>query len=678
MLVETGPEDAENFLDVAAKVNFVNETVKPTQEGSIPYTIKEYVENYVWQVVVRCKQRRLPLEQEWLAIQRMTVLKHDEGQKYIGRSNAYLPVYARNRKTLVSNLNKSLFPSDEIVDATDMEQGDTEEAKAAKCVIEYEFENSGLRRTMKSFLGQFVDFGVSVIKSMYRTNRILKGKKRNAQAPNLDDQMGLDIGTDEGFTVSTRSIFNVVVYPESAESKRELQLEAERLEIPMSYVQAMHDEGRWLNVKDALATGSSANDEFDWVNTATLNDVAQIPNTMELRGEDGSPVESCIAVEVWCKIRIPPQYLAPQEDPRRPVPVRIVFINGVCVQARRNPFYHQESPFEYARDNQIVGSFYSDGAGHLTRDTQYLANDFVNQTNDCGIYGLNPVALINTNYFSGNIDNMKPGRAWKVRDIEKAMKFDRPPVEIVQYGMMMTDKMVSYGQDGAGAPPVLQGNKSSNTATGTQVLQHNANTPLTDTTEDIENDVMVPLMWKAWELSRQYRTQPFIRQLANGDLVKFLPNEINAKLSFRFLSSSQAANRQMRQQGILTFSDLAGKLQPNLQALGLMLDPTTVLKRVWNDGLGFRGFDKVVIPMPMMPMMPGAPGAPPMPPGQAPNLEDPTSAVGQGNVPGAAGNEPVGGEGEELKDIRAEVNAQTAVQGQQNAPGGLAGDVLPY
>lgn len=714
-LAEAGPEDSaalKSFIDVVGKVNVVNARVGTVNgDESTGYVLKDYVERYVWDVIVRAKQRRLPLEMEWMAIQRMTVLQHDEGQKYKGRSNAYLPVYARNRKTLTTQLSKGLFPSDEFMDVEDIEGGESEDALAAKAVVKYELENSGLRRTIKAFLGQYVDFGVSCIKGFFRTEQVLKGRRPVATAPGALPDMGLDMEYDQGFQASTRSMFNVVVYPETAESKRELRLEAERLEVPMDYVQAMHDEKRWENVQEALSVGDGSNDEFDWVNTATLADVADIPNTMELRGIDGSPVESCIVVECWTRVRLPKSQYAPFEDSRRAVPVRIVFVNGVAVQVRRNPFYHQESPFQYARDNDVVGSFYAQGAGRMNMDTQYLANDFVNQMNDVGIYGLNPIALVNTNYFSGDMGTLRPGRTYKVRDVEKAIKFHSPDVNNLQYGQTMVDKMIAYGQDAAGSPPVLQGNKSSNTATGTQILQHNAQSPLQDAVEDIEADVMVPLMCMAWELSKQYRTQPFIRVISGNlrpvlgpdgqpmmgpdglpamgpDVVSFLPSDINARLRFKFLSSSQAVNRQARQQGVMLFADLATRLGQNLQMQGLMLNPKPILQKVWNDGLGFRGFDKVIVPMPMAPPMagplPGSPGTPPPGAGGSPPAGPPgppASTVPQGNVPGAPGNEPVPGEGTDANDIMGQAQQGNAMTGQFNqpAPGMLpTDDVIPY
>jgi len=54
---------------------------------------------------------------------------------------------------------------------------------------------------------------------------------------------------------------------------------------------------------------------------------------------------------------------------------------------------------------------------------------------------------------------------------------------------------------------------------------------------------------------------------------------------------------------------------PLLQQQGKQLNVIPILKKVWTDGLGQRGFDQLVQDLPPMPgMMPGAPGAPGAPP----------------------------------------------------------------
>lgn len=651
-LAEAGPEDIEfiAFLDTPrAKVNVAD---NPDLRDKL---------NEVWDIIRRVKSRRSELEDEWLAIQRMVVLDHDEGKKYNGRSNAYLPVYARARKTLISAITKSLFPSDEYMDVVDRENGESEEAKACKTVVQYAFETEArVRARIKPFIGQFVDFGWSPLKRWYRTDKILKPKRTRVAKGTIPPMQTL---FDEGFTISARSAFNVVCYPEWAEDKKDLQIEAERLDVPTTYVNAMASSKRWLNVEEALNTGSST-DNFDWMNQQTLSDVSSIPNVTEFRNKTGGLVSSVIIVEAWFRMVLPPAQYAPDEDTSLPIPTRAVFVNGVPVMVRRNTFYDQQSPIEYATDNQIAGSFYGSGAGRLVRSLQYLANDFANQTNDVAIYGLNPVTLVNTNYFSGPVDSLRPGKVYRTRDVEQAMKFVSPKVEITQYGLPVLNTIIQMGQDGSGAPQILQGTKAASTATGSQLQMQGAQNPIQDTVEDIETQVMVPLMRAAWELSVQYRNAPLLRTML-GEKVSILPADINIDPEFRFLSSSQAINRQARQQGLQAFTQLMMPLLPILNSQGKTVDPVPILQRGWTDGLGNRGFDKIVIPMPMAPM-PGQAG-PGMPPQGPPNPND-ISAVGQGNIIPPDEVNPGPGEGDVFQSIRDQSDAMTGPMGANNVP----------
>lgn len=645
-LAETRPDDATlAFIDRAAKVNVANDPA-----------VKQYCIDQVWDAIQQTKTRRAELEAEWLAIQRMIVLIHDEGQRYVGRSNAYLPLYARIRKTIVAQITRGLFPSDEYMDVTDRERGDTEQAKACKEIIRYELECSArIREFIKPFVGQYVDLGISPLKAWYRTNKIARGKRSLLQ--------GVEQYSDEGLTVSARSIFNVLVYPEWAEHERDLRIVAERLEIPYTFAAMMMRTKRWVNVEEALQ-GNASDDQFDWYVNRTLADVASIPNANDMRTTEGSPTQAVIAVEAWCEVPLPSSMYAEGEDRDAPLPARVLFVNGVPVSVTRNPFYHQGSPFLWARDNVVVGSFYSNGAGRLVRYLQYLANDFANQTNDVGIYGLNPITIINTGYFAGPPGPLRPGGVMKVRDINEAIRFESPKVELVQHGMPLLQSIIAMANDGGGAPPVQQGTKAASTATSTQILAQNAMSPVQDSVEDIEAQVMVPLMKVAWSLSQQYRDKALIRRIAGGDdrPVEFTPSEIDIDPDFRFLSSSQSANRQARTQQITSFMQLAGALAPNLQAQGLAIDASAVLKRMWNDGLGFRGFDSIIKPLQQL-MMEGqangmgmlAPGVPgqgtppaegPLPPAEG------GSAVPLGNVGGDIG-EPVPGEGEAIQDVMA-------------------------
>lgn len=611
----------------------------------------------VSELVDRLKHRRSQLEDEWLAIQRMGVLMHDAGQKYRGRSNAYLPLYISARRSLVSALSRGIFPSDEYLDVTDRAYGDVEPAKGVAAYLRYEFDESAkLRSRIKPFLFNLVDFGNSVIKDWYRTDKIYKGQSRGASGAQLSPSY------DEGFAVSVRSLFNVYVYPETAQCYEDLQVEAEYIDIDRDYANAMARSKRWFNVEEALTAAASGQDDDRFAARETLSDVAKIQETSEYRGPNEKPTSTIQVIEVWMRMVMPPQFYAEDEDKESPIPVRIVMLNGVPLSVKRNPFHHQCSPYKWARQNVQPGSWYGSGAGRSVRYLQYLANDFANQTNDGGIYGLNPITLLNTGSFSGNLGPMFPGKTIRVRgEIKNAIDFKHPPTDMVQTGLQLMTLYTSMTQDGSGAPAIQQGQAAggaAKTATGAQLLQRNALNPLQDMVEDIEVDVLVPMMKDAWALGVQYRDAAFITQVG-GEAVSFVPREVDIDPQFRFLSSSQQSNNQQRTMAMTNFGQLVTTMLPLLQQQGKTFDPTYMLRKYWGDGLGGRGFDQMIKPMMMQPQQPqqpgmGAPEQAQLPPGQD---QMPRSAVDQANGQAENDNPMEQGEGDILSDVRGNANA---------------------
>lgn len=608
----------------------------------------------VWALVQRLKQRRAPLEDEWLAIQRMACLIHDEGQKYTGRSDAYLPLYLGARRSLVSALSRGLFPSDEYLDVTDRAYGDVEPAKGVANYIRYEFDESAkLRSRIKPFLFNAVDYGNAVLKDYYESDKVFQSKKTFTASA-----QGKKSYNCEGFRVSVRSLYNVYVYPENAQTQDEVEVEVEYVDISRDYARALEQSKMWFNVEEALQTASGPQDDR-YTQRETLQNQSKIVDTEEFKGaSDDAPVSQVQVCEVWMRMPMPKEFYADDEQPGMPIPVRIVMCNGIALSVKRNPFEHQGSPYKWYRQNVQPGSWYGSGAGRSVRFLQYLANDFANQTNDAGIYSLNPMWLINTGAYSGNLGPVFPGKQIKVRgDVKNAIQTIHGSTDLVQVGLQLMTFYTSMTQDGSGAPSAVQGQSAggaAKTATGAQLLQRNAMNPLQDMVEDIEVDVMIPMMKDCWALGVQYRDQAFITMIG-GEAVQFVPREVDIDPVFRFLASSQIVNNQQRAMQLQSFGQLAMSMLPLLQAQGKTFDPTYMLRKFWGDALGGRGFDSMIKPVQQMPgMMQQPQGTPGMIQQQQ---QEPRSAVDQANGQ-EIGTENImqPGEGDVLSDIRNEAN----------------------
>ncbi len=140
--------------------------------------VMNYCKSDLWGIISRTKQRRKLLEDEWLAIQRLRTLTHDGGQKYKGRSNVYLPNYATAHSTIVAQLSRGLFPSDDFMDVEAQSAEGYDAAEKVKSALRYELEcNAKLRQHVKPALSQLVDHGNMVLKYWYRTGNEFVGNQ---------------------------------------------------------------------------------------------------------------------------------------------------------------------------------------------------------------------------------------------------------------------------------------------------------------------------------------------------------------------------------------------------------------------------------------------------------------------------------------------------------------------
>lgn len=627
--------------------------------------VRTFCQTELLSIIIRTKDRRRLLEDEWLAQQRLLTLTHDIGQKYKGRSNVYLPNYANSHNVLLSTLSKGLFPSDDYMDVEAQSMGAEEAAKQVKNVMKYELDcNAKLRQHIKPALSQLVAHGNMVIKYGYKTGNEFVGKKSKK------DGVGFKKRPQKGLSISARSIFNVVVYPETAEDEDDVLVTAEFIDIDRNYALSLGKSKRWVNLDAAMAgsTVTISSGQHQYARDQLLQDQAKIAGMTEQI--DPAPVERPTAqlvtsIECYASIRLPRSAYVDGEDPSLPVPARIIFVNGVPVEVTRNMNFDQKTPYLWARQGVVPGSFYGSWAGRRARYLQYLINDLANQTNDTGIYGLNPFMIVDTNLLTGPLMPFAPGRVFHTRDVKNAISFQHPPMEPIQYGQQMVNMYAGALVDGVGAPPVLQGmGRSGETATGQSILQRNALSPLQDVVEDIEAQVMVPLMERVWRLIVQFTDRAIVITLPDGS-----PHQVDVAdldefdYNFKFLSSSQATNQQARAQQAIQMLQMLPGVMPLLQANGYMANPAPVLRKLYSDGFGWRQFDQFVFKM--QPMM-GGPGMQPGMPGQPPGMMN--GAQG-GPMPGSEQMAPHGmngeaapGTAEELQAVRSPIDEINAME----------------
>lgn len=654
--ISSNEEAAPGTFGSATPVSGLPETKNYAEESEV----KNFVQNEIVPLVNEVRVARQTLEEEWRSIRRMEMLKHDSGQRYLGRSNAYIPVWGRILQTRVSTLSRGLFPSDDYMDVADRGEGDPEVCRRVKAYLQWEFENVGhVRQKIKPFLRPYESYGNSPVKILYKKELRTQGKL-NFGGGRYGMPSFKPVSCYDGLFVSPRSIFNWYIHPLTAETIDDATCVFEDIDVPRQYIEKMGREKRWVNIEQALNAEPPAT-HLSNVN-AQVKDSADMATPMSSTMYGRKMADVRTITEVWTFMPLPKSAYLPDEVPGTPLPVKVTIASNIAIEVTRNPYWHQKPPYLIGRQNTAPGFFYGYGSGRLVRDLQHLTNDFTNQTNDVGSYSLNPINKVNPAMLAGPLRPLAPGVTWYFTDVNAGQKFERPPLELIGAGQAILQMFVGMAQDFGGAPPVLQGTgagKAARTATGAQILQRNSLNPIQDAVEDLELDVLVPLMHMTWINAQQFREDDVFVEVA-GQPMKLDPAELRLDPHFRWLASSQAANSQQRAAQAMQLMQMVAPLVPMMMQQGYIVDFAYLIKRIYSDGFGMRGFDQFIRKV--------GPGAGMMP-GMDPSMMGVNPQVAQAqqdNLRSAIpqmGDDMVPGEGEDFSGVRDNADDLAALFG---------------
>lgn len=675
--MDTSPETA--LVVANSNDSVIPNILTPAPDSSVNFAeneeAKQWIELNVVSLIKHVRGEYGAMHTEWGNIRRMTNMTRDSNAKYNGETQAYLPVYQRALETRVAHTSRGLFPTDTYIDVSPTKPevpgsmmpslGDTNR-ESVKAWMMWQLETSAkLRSELKPFIRNLFNYGVSIGKTWWEKPPVDQRSTKMQTLQGIDQLLhnyGQYPWQCEGLRFRSRNPFAWYVWPVSVNNLGEASLIFEDIQVSRQFVQEMKAKGVWKNCDDVLATSFNDTETNNYIQEA----LGELHNSVETAVDyrQGELADWRYVQECWLRMPVPAALYRDGEIKGGNVPVKVVICGGKVLEARRNPFWHQQPPYLMMRLNEVNDSFFSVGMGRAAASLQYLINDLANQTNDNGIYALNPVVKYNPNLIVGPLEPLQPGRMFPMTDVT-GMEFDRPPIEQVQYGMQLINVLISYLNDMSGAPPILQGSGdrgAGKTATGAQTLQLNAKTELQDIIEDIEQRILQPLMIMAHSLGQQYERQDRWFAISGGQKLQFKPGMLESDFSWKWVASSQSINQQMRAQQTAQFLQMASNpavLQLLLQK-GKTINVEPILRRMWEDGLGQRNFGNIVEPAVMSPMMMGGMGGPPGQPGQPP--QEPRSAVEQ--APGGS-DQMAPGEGEMFGEVRAGADELAGMLGGQ-------------
>lgn len=638
-------------------------------------TVKSWVQENVANILSHIRSDWNTIHAEWQDINQMIAMEMSEKAKYKGETEVYLPTFINALETRTAHVKKASFPTDSYMDVLALKEEtpeDIQQRDANKAWMKRQIEtNAKLRSNFGSFARNVLAYGFGVLKGYWEDclKQQKKGKYKNDKiAAVLNAKPKKYSGKCKVKIVNN---FTFYAYPLSVDSLDQCTIVFEDIQISKQFVLNMVAKGYWK--EDGINYHSTSN-ESEVERQKNLQDNTKTSQTA-LSGSVGGDLGSYAEVsEVWFSMVLPKEYHDAETiaagDHVDPVPMKAIICGTNIIDIQENPFNHGKHPYLSKSLTATPDVLVTPGYGKWVMSSQFLVNDVVNQVNDNGIYGLNPIIRRDPTKMAGHSlsQTISPGAIF---DGEKdCIEFIRPDVNGIQWGVQLLDRAISTVNDTI-APPILQGTSQSGgaakTATGAQLLQSNTKTDIQDFNEDLEQQILIPLMEMFHSLGQQFETEEMFLAITGKDKIKFSPEMLAMDLSWQWVASSQNINQQVRgqQMGLFLQAILNPTVVASLQQQGKMLNLEPILRKMWEDGLGQRSFESLFI-KPIAPQMPGAapmPGINPMQP-NAPLSPEQISATSQNpNNGGMMQMPPQAGEGEMFRNVRNEAEGVSGAMG---------------
>lgn len=641
--------------------------------------VKKWVQENVAVILPSIRSDWTTIRAEWQDVNKMIAMEMSEKAKYKGESEIYLPTFINALETRTAHVKKASFPTDSYMDVLALKEEtpeDVAQRDANKAWMKHQIEGKAkLRSNFGSFVRNVLAYGFGVLKVYWEDclKQQKKGKYANDKiASVLNGKKKTYSGSCKVKTVNN---FSFYAYPLSVDTLDQCTIVFEDIQISKQFALNMIAKGYWKE-EDIHYGASSSESESE--RQQNLNDNTKTSQTAISSGLAGDLGQYLEVSEVWFSMVLPKKYYDADTiaagDHVDPVPMKAIISAGYIIDIQENPFNHGKHPYIAKKLTNTPDVLVTPGYGKWVMKSQFMANDVANQVNDNGMYGLNPVIVRDPTKMAGHSlsQTISPGAIF---DGEKdCIEFLRPDVNGIQWGVQLLDRAVSTVNDTI-APPILQGTSQSggaaNTATGAQLLQSNTKTDIQDFNEDIEQEVLIPLVEMFHSLGQQFETEEMFLAITGKDKIKFSPEMLAMDLSWQWVASTQNINQQVRGQQMQMFlqSILNPSVLASFQQQGKVLNIEPIIRKMWEDGLGQRSFESLFV----KPMM-GMPGAP-MPGAPMPGMPPPN---GQPQQVSAVDNNPMGanplqpaapGEGEEFRNIRNGAEAMSGPMGiLGNAP----------
>ena len=515
---------------------------------------------------------------------------------YEGRSQVYTPQLRKNVEFAIRNTRRNLFPTDDYftVDSPDEEEG-MQASKVKRFLRWQQINKIRLKRYVTPFLRQLFIYGWSPVKVVWLeqfkkiyaherqlieyettvTDPVTGQKIKVPQQEEAVVQVEKDVPVKQYPSFLPVDVFSFYVYPTTVWDVTDAYACMEEINLTKEQIKVGEDNKVYDNVEEVLKSQSSKPSK-------QIHSKENRQADMGISDEPLSEVSRWNGVEYWGKFDL--------KDNGKEIDCLITIMEDtICTQVRQNPHYDQEPAYLVGKLDELVGDFYAQGLIHPLQTQQYHLNDTVNQINDALTYTLMPIVKYNPGMLHKSSKLvMAPGAMWALNDVQTGAIFDRPP-EVAQSGLMS----VNNTKDDIDSYPGFERIPATGRRPATQIqaLQDDRGVNILDWSENLEVQVMSPYLQKQFMLNQQFLDDEVWFKVLGQKPEKLAPEDLVGNYHFYWLGANQTQNLIVKSRQMMEALNIAMKIPPSPTE---MPDYWYVFKRIWKEGLGLDGEDKVV------------------------------------------------------------------------------------
>jgi hypothetical protein len=533
----------------------------------------------LWEILRSMRAQR---EMVWMRSYRAwSVDQLNVDNNYQGRSNLHFPQIRKEVETMTRRIMKGIFTDDYLRAVSD--KFEDEDLTICNSMVVQHFLDNVMRfpTAAEPWIKQGVLYGTSPLRTYWRKEineqffkeRYFVANKEGVFEPKTKTVQS-KVTTYNAPMARAEDILQTWIYPHNIQQANEAQAVFAQTKITWQGLLERANKGMAVGITPDLkdTVDKEISEMLDQVKGEGKKSDIDFPRNLErlLQFADGGQFSAIQdngfynLMEIWTQVTLP--------DSDITVPVVMEVLNYQHpVRIQRNPFWHQQPPFDWFRYiKPPPGEFYGRGLPEPSLEMQAMADDTLNQTMDCVTLSLNPITIINP-AFAPNAESfeVEPGAQWWA-DPNGVKNFEFPDLSDtgIKNFQIMRQAIKEMSDNAPELPDPISGKARS---TGqAQLAIDEWSTDLFNFLRGIANEGLSPFAQKIHMLLQQNLNDDDIIKITGKYAGQWIdrvvkPDDILGNYSFHWITTLQIQQRTVKAQQMMNFMKVYGTLPPQVQ-----------------------------------------------------------------------------------------------------------------